>query len=194
MSQTLNSRLRVLVAKSFRAEKLYASLRSIEGAKFSAVSSLSEIANEVRAREWQRSYYELRTALNEILILGPQVAKELVHLRKRFNDRYLEDKAAVERGVENLRETVAREEFAHVLKLSVELIRHKARVQANKSVADELTAVLQASGFVNSSGEPLDAADAGERAERAVAVQPVDLESIDVQHPSNVIPLRRRVS
>lgn len=193
-TQTLNSRLRLLVVKSFRAEKLYTSLRNSDGAKLSSVSSLADIANDVRAREWQKCYTDLRSSLNDILSLGSnmRMSKEVLALREHFRQQFLADRDAIESGVESIRETANREEFAHLLKASVEMIRVKARMQASKAILDELTVLLQSSGHLDQSnreeGVFLPAA--------AAQLEPADSE-IETRVPqrvgSNVVLLRRKV-
>jgi hypothetical protein len=147
-SHTLNSRLRVLVAKTFRAEKLYTSIRNLRADKVASVATLSELANDIRAKEWQRSHYKLRVSLNDILALGSgaAAATEVTLLRERFLAKTKESKAALEAGSRAMQETVKRGEYAHTLRLSVEMIRHKARAQANQVIVDELSSLLDASG------------------------------------------------
>lgn len=144
---TLNSRLRVLVAKTYRAEKLYSSIRNNKGQQLSSSSALSEMANDIRAREWQRSHYELRTALNEILSLGNSsaVTEHIIELRRRFAEKCEENLAAIEKGKELLIETAKRQEFSQIFRNSAELIRCKARAQADKLIVEELTSVLDSS-------------------------------------------------
>ena len=185
-SATLNSRLRVLVAKTFRAEKLYSSIRNTKRDTSVALSSVSEAANELRAKEWQKSHYELRLALNEILNLGTtsEQSKHLLMLRERFANRVEESAAGIEKAVDSLSETANRQEFAHVLKLSLELIRLKACAQSNKVIAEELTALLSKSG----------------RTTDASGIDPADLDKISIREssespqelPANVISLAKR--
>lgn len=147
-SHTLNSRLRVLVAKTFRAEKLYTSIRNLRADKVASVATLSELANDIRAKEWQRSHYKLRISLNDILSLGSgaAAATQVALLRERFLAKTKESKTALEAGSKAMQETVKRGEYAHTLRLSVEMIRHKARAQANQVIVDELSSLLDASG------------------------------------------------
>jgi hypothetical protein len=185
-TQTFNSRLRLLVAKSYKAERLYNSLRSEHTfenpeilARITSSSGIAEIANDIRAREWQRSHNELRTVLNELLAGGgfSDQARAIARLLESFRTRYDEDRRFVEENIENLMEAARREEFGHVLRLSLELIRAKSRSQAAKAIADELNSLLQ----------PLtrDLSDAQEPA--PVVNRPTG------ELPTNVIPLRRRV-
>jgi hypothetical protein len=187
---TLNSRLRVLVAKTFRAEKLYSSIPSSQGEKLTNPSRLSQAANDIRAKEWQRSHYQLRSALNEILSEGSSanMTADIVALRQRFLDRAKESSDAVEQGVESTMDTVARHEFAAVFRFSVDLIKHKARAQASQVIAEELSSVLEASGRNVAVGEQSRSmADERER-ERALRKAAAAAAKI----PSNVIPLKRR--
>ncbi len=190
-NQTFNSRLRLLVAKSYKAERLYTSLRSEHTFqnpeqlnRIVSASGISEIANDMRAREWQRSHNELRSALNEILSDAPagHQPRAIAGMLETFRARFDEDRRFVESNLEALVEAAKREEFGLVLKLALELIRAKSRAQASKAIADELNSVLQPLGVETrsrpGSGSP-DLAEQGTKPARE------DL-------PSNVIPLRRR--
>ena len=146
---TLNSRLRVLVARAFRAEKLYGT--SVPGRADRRLSfpQLAEAAGELRAREWQKGYYQLRTMLNELLSVGaPQSAVEgVIAIRKQFRERTEEAAQFVEQATGELQEAAGRHEFSHLLKLTLELIRQKAIAQSSRAICDELGAVLKASGI-----------------------------------------------
>jgi len=192
---TLNSRLRVLIAKTFRAEKLYSSIRTQHGDKLGNVSMLAEMANDVRAKEWERSHYQLRAALNDILSLGANsaVLAEILQLRERFYRTAEESSAMLESGVESLVENIRRHEFAHAFKTSVELIRLKARAQASKVIIEELSAVLEASGRPSTAVKPgEDGMRAFAPAEKQGADEPQAARAMAEQPRSNVIPLRRK--
>ncbi len=192
---TLHSRLRVLVAKTFRAEKLYSSIRNARNEKASAgPACITEIANDVRAKEWERCHYELRIALNDILAIGnnSSVLAEILRLRERFLARSEESVSAVDKGVKSICETARQQEFAHIFKISLELVRQKARAQSNRVIADELTAVLES---VNRN-VTVDKNDT-ERVKllsQVVASSPWTAAEAAATPPSNVIPLKRRLA
>lgn len=171
-SPTLNSRIRVLVAKAFRAEKLYSSVNNTKGEKLSNLALLAEAASEIRAKEWQRAHYQLRTGLNDILALGNSavMAREVSILRERFLERAHESGGTVEEGAEELIDAAKRHEFAHTFKLSLELIRRKALAQASRVIADELGALLDASGRMTA--VPPDARSVREEREPEEQVEP----------------------
>jgi len=186
-NQTFNSRLRLLVAKSYKAERLYNSLRSEHTfenpellARIASATGISEIANDIRAKEWQRSHNDLRVALNDLLAAGssPTSAHAVAKLLETFRTRYDEDRRFVEENIENLMEAAKREEFGHVLKLSLELIRVKSRSQASKAIADELNSVLQP---LTRDGRVIEPAESQART-------PVREHAL----PKNVIQLRRK--
>lgn len=147
-SPTLHSRLRVLVAKTYRAEKLFSSIQNSAEPKVKNLAFLSDVANDIRAREWRNSHHELRDALNDILTLGvpSEVSARVTALREEFTSRYGSDRRDIERGVIAINDTAQREEFAQVMRFSLELVRLKARAQVHKAIADELTAILSSSG------------------------------------------------
>ncbi len=139
---TLHSRLRILVAKAYRAEKLYASLRNNANRDSSMVV---DIANDVRAKEWKKAYSQLRTALNELFeITTPaHLPARVGSVLLRFQKASKEASVTLEKEVQGFVEAARRREFARTLKQSLELIRLKARAQAGKVIVDELNAVLQ---------------------------------------------------
>ncbi len=190
---TLNSRLRVLVAKTFRAEKLYSSIRNKKQSDTISVSALSDLANEVRAKEWQNAHYQLRTALNDVLSQGgsSQQSKDLLLLREQFAKRAKEAAVAVENGVRTLNETAKRQEFAHVFKLSLELVQHKARAQASKVISEELTSLLNKAGrSTDASG--LEDISSDHFGLEAVAMQESAEDVLEEELPSNVVSLLSR--
>jgi Mn-dependent DtxR family transcriptional regulator len=171
-----------LVAKAFRAEKLYSTVNSSRAERLTNMASLAEAASDIRAREWQRSHYQLRTVLNDLLSLGNSnaIVKEVNLLREQFLLRANENLRLVEKGAEELIETSRRHEFAHIFKISAELIRHKAQAQACRVIADELAAVLDAS---NANVEKT-----SENASPAAALHEASVVR------SNVVQLRHRVA
>lgn len=208
-SPTLNSRLRVLVAKTFRAEKLYSSMRCAGDGVAASSTALVKIANDVRAKEWQVMHSELRAALNELIRVGnsSRVADELEVLYEQYYARFIESTAVLDRGVSALIETSRKQEFAQLLKISAEMIRHKARAQACKVIADELLALLDSVGRgrksenlagafeMFSSDSDVDRTQAWERlsadpSEIEVSKQPV----VPHEYGSKIIPLTRRRS
>lgn len=197
LGPTLNSRLRVLVAKAFRAEKLYSSVNSSRAERLTNLAVIAEAASDIRAKEWQRTHYQLRTALNDILGIGASksVVREVVVLRESFLKRAYDALALVDKGSEDLIETTRRQEFAHIFKISAELIRLKAQAQACRAVADELSAVLEASNY--DSSKLNSAAFQDLRGSVVVADQKAaEAEATEAEYEvaaSNVIQLRQRV-
>ena len=208
-SQTFNSRLRLLVAKSYKAEKLYSSLRSDfsfqnpeQLNRIVSASGIGEIANDIRAREWQRCHNDLRSSLNKILSDSPiqapgnstpsRVAAQqlaLANLLAEFRGCYDTERKFVDESMNTLFEAGKREEFGHVLKLSLELIKAKSRAQAAKAVADELNSVLQLSNAAVLNNGMLADGKAHARSTGGMTEHPVE----NIALPANVIPLRRRV-
>jgi hypothetical protein len=206
---TLNSRLRVLVAKAFKAEKLYASIRSPQP-ETSLPTSLGEMANDVRAKEWQRAHFQLRTALNDILseTSGAQLAAGVHMLRERFIEKANEGARFVDQGRVELADVAKRSEFAHGMKLCMELVRHNARSQAYSVLIEELSAILEGAGRMNDK-QPISAKTVAkppgvrpaansslEHDEQLLVKEPLVNSAVKnhaVNTPSNVVPFRRRV-
>lgn len=145
-SATLNSRLRVLIAKTFRAEKLYSSIvrQNLSGGNISSAKAgqakLSEMANEIRAKEWQLTQSKLRTVLNDIIEThsSSQLTNEILSVTREFHNEAKSCETQLVETKAKLIEAGELEEFATSLKLSFELIRLKARLQACHSVISEL--------------------------------------------------------
>ncbi|MCC6934026.1 MAG: hypothetical protein IT292_12380 [Deltaproteobacteria bacterium] len=142
---TLNSRLRVLIAKSFRAEKLYASMKNDRGALLPDTGKVIDFANTIRAEVWQQTHCQLRKALNEIVLLGSSTAilKSLVELYNEMLSLIEKHNVSISELTVRLKEDSARHEFVHCLKLSVDLIRCKSFIQVNQLIADELHEIIR---------------------------------------------------
>ena len=187
---TFNSRLRVLIAKTYKAEKLYASLRNN---KEVGVNAVAELANDVRAKEWGNLHCQLRSSLNDAVSLGNQtaVAVEIARILDGFNKIGDECVKIIGEATNALVETARQEEFAHSLKTALDLVRYKARAQAAKAISSELMSVLEASRRKNL----LDNERAVEK-HKEVLTAKSDNDSLLFGQgiSSNVIPLRRKIA
>ena len=189
---TLHSRLRVLVAKTFRAEQLYSSMRNSASAR---TTSFSEIASDARSGVWLRCHRRLRTALNEALSLSTHtaVAARVQALKNHFESKARESSSVVEQGTSRLIETAKRHEFALVLKLAFELIQHKARAQANAAIADELSEILLSSGRGTIEPDSLNVPVGEELPEFPAVEIEVIKQPAEDNRSGNVIPLRKKL-
>lgn len=150
-SSTLTSKIRVLVARTYKAEKLYASMRGMRDVSTAeAERVLGQMSNDVRSREWQGAHQELRHRLNEILRLGgsqrTMALQELGNVYQSFIRRLRESELALQHGTGVVTESAKRLEYSVVLKMAFELVRHKARAQACQAIVDELESVLNLAG------------------------------------------------
>lgn len=210
---TLNSKLRVLVARTFRAEKLYASMRNVSHVRTSNVANVIEVANDLRAKEWQGSHVHLRSALSDMLSLGNTKVsvQKLEELLCNFQSKAIESTNELGTKTEQLLESVRRQEFSNVLKLSIELICLKARAQANKAVVDELSSLIpishQSRGYRNLATQgqtpfqrSLNRASFGGlepgvvREQVTVVDNQGGIQAVTLRDTSNVIPIKRRAS
>jgi hypothetical protein len=208
---TLHSRLKILIAKTFRAEKLYGSIRNSPAGVSGHLTMLTEISNDIRAREWQKSHFQFRTALNDLLseATTQTLAASVSRLHRAFQERADESADALQAGTAGLIDAAKRQEYAHVMKISVELIRHRARAQANQVVADELAGVLEISGKqLDGTGavgredgvravlldEEYNEAAKDAAASSAEAAASAELADGEERRHSNVIPLARRAA
>ena len=172
---TLYSKLKILVAKLYKAEKLYSSMKRLPVAEAShrlaanaprqlfpqqlernnlnfnrtenASHNLIEQANEVRSGEWHKVHQSFRIKLNDLLLNGNSAC-----LSENFNSLWLEFLAEFEIAELDLqdcnqstKEALIKEEYSYLFKLSYELIKRKARLQALKVIHDELNSLLNSS-------------------------------------------------
>jgi hypothetical protein len=82
----------------------------------------------------------------------------------------------------DLLELAAKDEYAHTLKVSLELIRFKAQLQASQIIADELTAITQNSRKNISQSAP------------EVEYNSAQQNELENKSINNVVPFRRRAS
>ena len=188
-STTINSRLRVLIAKTFRAEKLYSSMKNGGFSEQTEHARLLELANNARAEVWQVSHAKLRKILNDILgqKSGSSVTDEVAKLRDEFQRASVIAQQDLVKAKANLEDTNNREEFTHSMRISLSLVRLKALCQANQIVADELTSILQSSRKASSDSNKGDS-DFSYLSEENTAS--LDSESCY----DNVLPFRRKAS
>lgn len=185
-SATLHSRLRVLIAKSYRAEKLYASMKSSSGGRAASLASVSDIANDIRSKEWQQSHSKLRAILGDVLseTSGAELGLKVSRVQRVFAEEARENLREIEKGKQQLRDALSREEFAHALKLNLDLIREKARVQANTVISDELASLLNLSGRKLSQVKQISMMTKSAGVNEASEISPL---------APNVIPLKKRL-
>ena len=163
-STTLHSRLKVIIAKSFRAEKLYASMKNDRGSASFEGTRVVDYANTIRAEVWQQTHYQLRKALSEIITLGnsSEIITALCGLFSEITalvDRHLK---RIEELKSEIKEDCDRQEFVHCLKLSVDLVRCKSFIQVNQLIADELHEIIKYSKKASNSAKdtaPVECAD-----------------------------------
>lgn len=171
---TLYAKLKILVAKLYKAEKLYASMRrplnsehnNISGASRLAshkVMSLAgkrpkeinrdttfssgiliEHANEIRSLEWYEVHHTFRLHLNDILSRGNSVnlGLELNNLWHEFCAEFTLAESYLKESRSHAADAIEKEEYAHLLKISSDLIKRKARIQALKVINDELEVLI----------------------------------------------------
>ena len=142
-SGSINSKVRVLIARTFHTEKLYAAMGNVRDGIVS-MPSVQAIADEVRGKEWQIAHQTLRTKLNEIVRLSSANAIKLAlsDLYQKARGLASASEAAMVVSQKSLEEMNSRGENVQVLKLALEVIKLKARFQSYSAVADELEGVI----------------------------------------------------
>lgn len=146
MSQTLHSKLKVLIAQAYKAEKLYGSMRLEHRLLLESEDGISKLANDIRAKQWQRTHFVLRQTLNDLLsnvTSSAELLKAVASLRDKFAKKSLESENTLELKRYELQNACERDEFAHSANVSLELINLKAKSQALRGVADELDSLLK---------------------------------------------------
>lgn len=143
---TINSRIRVLVARTFKAEKLYASMSFPDGV--GTGFSLDNVANDLRADAWLRCHKQLRAMLNETLKLSGSSAmvSRLAIIKQQFINKANCEEAKIAEKAKLLMDSATRQEYASCLQFSLELVESKACAQASRVIIDEVSGVLSASG------------------------------------------------
>lgn len=240
-STALFSKLKILVAKLYKAEQLYSSMRRIHttessnktkiekntvnqkfknlpGSKVTSLKtqnssdlnlagqSLIEFSNDIRSNEWYKVHHSFRIKLNDILIEGYNNS-----LNVRLNDLWQEFLAEFEVAELDLEEcnqaakdSLLKEEYSYLFKLSSELIRRKARLQALKIIHDELNNLIShlntkqnvndyKHNFLNLN-EALNHANSMSSGIMASDSSFDDNSFDDIYASTNVIPLRRKVA
>jgi hypothetical protein len=235
MKSSIHSKLKVLVAKLYKAEKLYASMRrppssqsgknsnqQISGAsrlqgrpsnlRTSSIKSLSGIrpsisndhhkdhsfssgiliehANEIRALEWYEVHHTFRVILNNLLSEMSRTNASL-ELNRIWHEFCHEFQLAEEYLIEArsiAEDAMEKEEYAHLFKVSSDLIKRKARIQALKVIHDELQVLIALDGKDKGS---IDLSLFGEEE----SSKSTNSDSVSEKStPSNVIPLRRKAA
>ena len=142
-THTINSKLRVLIAKTYQAEKLFLSMKSSGSAGFEN-KKLIELANNVRAEVWGSIHSDLRKSLNTIVGTDSQanIIAEVNKLKNSFLSVIDEKNRQLEKTTQILFEMGTRGEFFHTLKSSLELVRLKAAIQANHTIVEQLSSII----------------------------------------------------
>lgn len=217
-SSTLYSKLRLLVAKLYKAEKLYSSMSNLSSGRSSndptsfdnlrskhrssgarhpanrpssgdfggsgledvfSPAILVEYANEVRSVEWYRVHSNYRQKLNQIFTEG-NTANLPLKLNKVWHD-FIEEFGLAEKGFLSVRdqgrEAFEREEYSFLFKVSAELVRRRARLQALKVIHDELESLI----------------GPAQRLKGSIIVDEIQAPELP-PHASNVIPIKRRIA
>ncbi len=106
--------------------------------------NLIEHANDVRSQEWFKVHHHFRIKLNQILSEGNSslISEKINDLWQEFLAEFEIAELDLQECSESARNSLVKEEFSHLLKLSSELIKRKARLQALKVIHDELTGLV----------------------------------------------------
>lgn len=147
MSSTLSSRLKVLVAKSFKAERLYGSMVvNLTGQLESEFTERAKLSNEIKAREWQKSYNKLRIGLNSIISEESNaiaVTERLLKLEADFRAQVVRSNEELEKISLAIKDALTRGEYAVVYRRSMDLVKYQSRIQASQVVCEEILALLE---------------------------------------------------
>ena len=142
VSSTLTSRLQVLIAKSFKAEKLYNSMLVNSGDSINVAS----LSNEVRAKEWAKTYNRLRKELNAILTSSTNstdLIDALLNLHEGFQQTLNQCAIDLDFAHDKIKEALTRAEYAVIYKSSLDLIKFQSRLQSTQVVCDEVLALME---------------------------------------------------
>lgn len=171
VSSTLSSRLQVLIAKSFKAEKLYNSMI----ADSSNTINVATLSNEVRAKQWAKTYNKLRKELNSILSIkasSTEVIDKLLSLHDNFQCSLNQCANDLDHEHDKIKEALCRAEYAVIYKSSLDLIKLQSKLQSTQVVCDEILALLET--------------------KKAKILEPIELDRPLVEQNNKVIPFRRK--
>ncbi len=143
-NSTLNSRLRELFNKAYRAEKLHHTRKSSAIVDGFEHSKLQELAQNVNANAWSITNAELKNSLNKLLRDNNSinVINELNTLKEKINAEIAEKAKEQERLKNMLIKMTEYTEFYNTLKLSLDLVKIKSTTQALQATIGELNYVM----------------------------------------------------
>lgn len=165
---------------SSSSESLGLSTNDTSGACFQkSYQNLIEHANDVRSQEWFIVHHHFRIKLNQILAEGNSsyLSEKISDLWQEFLAEFEIAELDLQECSESAKNSLLKEEFSHLLKLTSELIKRKARLQALKVIHDELTGLVST---VDGNKKNLSALN--------------EIYSSSNLTASNVIPLRRKAA
>lgn len=187
MSSTLSSRLKVLVAKSFKAERLYGSMvLTLTDKQESELAERAKLTNEIKAREWQKSYNKLRIGLNSILSEETNiisVTERLLKLDAEFRAQVISSNEDLEKISLAIKEALTRGEYAVVYRRAMDLVKYQSIIQASQVISEEILALLE----TKKAAAPIIEAKLAE-------VKSAEVQEESPREKSKVIPFMRKVS
>ncbi|HMO17850.1 MAG TPA: hypothetical protein PKA63_06855 [Oligoflexia bacterium] len=136
---------RINLENNFRSLKPERSITNESPNRINLSSGLLiEHANEIRATEWYQVHHNFRERLNVLIERGntPQLPLELNRIWHEFCGEFELAEFHLNEARSGAGNSLEREEYAHLLKISSELIRRKARLQALKVIHDELQVLI----------------------------------------------------
>lgn len=115
---------------------------------------------------------------------NPELGLRVARVQRVFADESRGNVKEIEKLKQQLRDAVSREEFAHSMKLNLDLIREKSRIQANTVIADELASLLNVSGRKLRQAKQINMLTKSHGVNESTEVAPL---------ATNVIPLKKRL-
>lgn len=176
MGSNLSTKLRALVARSFKAEKLYSSSAKEAEGSLEARS----MATEVKAKEWGIQYNKLRVALNRMIreVPASEMTKSVYELSLDSAQTVSECDYATTRLKMEVPVASKKQEYSRLMSLSKQLLQVSARRQAAHSIHEELVSILESSMGRKAFNAMKASSDTG---------SPDNQNSIVVEESSNVI-------
>ena len=137
--------------------------------------NVAALSNEVRAKQWAKTYNRLRKELNKILKSSTNSADTidaLLSLHEGFQQTLNQCANDLDFAHDKIKEALSRAEYAVIYKSSLDLIKFQSQLQSTQVVCDEVLALMET--------------------KKSKILEPIELDQPIEEKSNNVIPFRRK--
>ena len=143
--------------------------------------NVSSLSNEVRAKQWAKTYNKLRKELNTIISNcsnSTDLIDALLSLHEDFQQVLNQCANDLDFAHDKIKEALSRAEYAVIYKSSLDLIKFQSRLQATQVVCDEILALMETKKAKILEPIELD--------------KPIEQENLVQKTSAKIIPFRRK--